>query len=229
MTSSATYKLISDPFVIHSSFTKILKPYRGCVKRNKAYAVIKHCASTILTPLCQHFTMRVIKTIRFMLHMAEEMLNADPTIIFILYVRDPRGTILSRMGLSHKLKKGNKKLIKAHANVLCSRMKHDYKSFISLSQIYPNNFWLMKYEDLALKPNETSNILFHRIGKTVPESVRTYLETHTQSKHKNFGGMGTMKNSSYVVSRWKTGLSKENIDDIISVCSEVLNIYGYDT
>ena len=176
---------------------------------------------------CLATSVRAIKTIRFLMYMSEAVLKKDPTIRFILYVRDPRGTILSRWGIETHLRKKNVYAQRQHALELCTRMQHDFDVYQQLSVKYPGHFLLVRYEDLALYPHETSKFIYNSLGRTVPLSVDKWINGHTHSTKKVKAVLGTNRNSSAVAERWRTDMTQKEQTIITSQCKRLLRTLGY--
>ena len=63
--------------------------------------------------------------------------------------------------------------------ILCKDMQDDFKTALYFKKYFPNNFHILRYEDLASDPFAKTKKLMHALGLAHHAKVRTYLELHT--------------------------------------------------
>jgi hypothetical protein len=160
--------------------------------------------------------------------MAPQVWELDPDIKMIHYVRDPRGTVVSRLLL------GNKKAITqgttsaSMGKDLCDRLRDDLHYSDQLLQDQPGSFIRVRYEDLAYNPIATLDVIYRSIGMNTPHALYTWIKRSTNSTKDN-GGMGTLrKNSTEVATKWQRLLSNETKLKYLEFCLDVLTHLGYD-
>lgn len=224
--SEVDRRVLRHYFVTKWNKSKKIIPYRKCLGGNSRDESIDHCLS-VLTTACTESNSHVIKTIRFLLHMSEPFLHRDPTVKFILYVRDPRGTILSRWDLEKKRNQSRKDHL-LEADALCRRLLYDHQEFQRLKEEYPDNFYMVRYEELSTEPITSVSKLYAFLGRNVPTEVLNWIPENTNSASNKTGGLATgHRNSSAVASRWKWALTTDEKALITSQCGEILKLYSY--
>ncbi|CAF1077899.1 unnamed protein product, partial [Didymodactylos carnosus] len=105
----------------------------------------------------------------------------DLNLKVVFLVRDPRGIYSSRKAMDWCV---NTPCIDVQN--LCNEMRVDLKVFRRLKQSNPNQFNLIKYEDLSSNPERETRILFKQLQIPYTKTVQRFLETHTSEKiHSN--------------------------------------------
>ncbi len=166
-----------------------------------------------------------VKTIRWQLNSTKTLLEKYPNIKIVYYSRDPRGLISSQVDVTSKANtKEAKDADHNYVKRICKSKESDISVYSVLKVLYPSNYHWLHYEDLALKPQESVQELFTFLGiKTVPLSVVSWLQEATHAKKEDYEGpYGTKRNSTEIVNRWKSNLTKRTIEDIEQLCQNVL-------
>ena len=84
---------------VYSSKSLSLIAYRNCLRRNRKYTSTKSLISRCLplaTEICTNAQIRATRVIRISGYMLKTLLDVDPDIKIVHYVRDPRAMFLSQ-------------------------------------------------------------------------------------------------------------------------------------
>ena len=178
--------------------------YQGHKRLHRQYynrpdlQVHQHCLNMIgaraepcLTPLikqCQSSKIRSTKVIRLHMRSIKKILEEDSSIKVILFIRDPRGIIESRL---RNIRKPKSKMIpfgriSSEASTLCQKIKEDVRVFRELQKYKPQNVYLLKYEDLIKDTQKTVKSIYKFIDQIVPQSVKDYFSQATNSTKNGF-------------------------------------------
>ena len=109
---------------------------------------------------------------------------------------------------------------------------------MNLGRKYPQNIYLLRYEDLCLNPYETVDKLLNFLNyKPIPELIDHYITSHfgkTPSgqeieipKTRHEDPLSSVKNSAQKVFEWKTTIRKGLQQEIEENCEKSMNILGY--
>lgn len=208
------------------------KYWKECSKKKSCFN-----ASYIDNTCRRHGTV-IVKTIRLKLREASEMFLTHPNLnLKIIYLmRDPRGSVNSRMKfpVSQWCKK----------DPMCSNPKHycdalaeDLKTSCTLLRDRPDDFRIVRYEDLALDPFGTTNSLVKFLGmSSMPRDTEIFLKTHTsvignvREKSRTQGvdyAYSTFRNSSITAMSWRQHMTFRRVKDLQSNCQAALTGMGY--
>ncbi|ELT99993.1 hypothetical protein CAPTEDRAFT_212615 [Capitella teleta] len=200
-----------------------LIPYQKCLDDDVTEARIRSCG-TIPQAYCETSQVRVIKTIRYLVGMSEILLAKDPSIKFINYVRDPRGTTKSIMDLEGK----NVNETSTNIRALCNRLYANHMEYERLKVKYPDNFYELRYEDLSASPKKEAADLYNFLGMELPRDIESWIRDNTNASNFKFGGLDTMnRNSAAISSRWHDGLTGDDLILITKHCTKALTAHHY--
>lgn len=188
----------------------------------------------LLRYLCLTSKYRVIKTIRATMRDTWEVVkNIDGSKVVHL-VRDPRPTIDS------KRKKGACKKdlggVAGCAERHCNRVRDDTMLRERLQISEPEKFQVVLYEDIALKPVETSKRMYEFLDMDFTDEIARYVynvtlgEDQTGCKVCKTGwqmGHSNTSSASHVTS-WKAKMNPGLIDMIQTRCLYAMATYGYE-
>ncbi|XP_034234608.1 carbohydrate sulfotransferase 6-like isoform X1 [Thrips palmi] len=175
-----------------------------------------------LNAFCRLFPFQSMKVVRLRLRLMEELL-ADPSlnIRVALLVRDPRGTLQSRLHRDWCPGKPDC----SDPKHLCKDLVSDYSAAVRLSKLYPGRFRAMRYEDLSVEPYKKVQELFDLFGLDFHPAVQEFLDTHTKV---DVGGVSsTYRNSKSAPFHWRQDLSHDRVHKIQHDCREAMKIWGY--
>ncbi|XP_011301436.1 carbohydrate sulfotransferase 5 isoform X2 [Fopius arisanus] len=175
-----------------------------------------------VSKFCRLFPFQSMKLVRLRLSVAEVLLEDKSLGIRLVFlVRDPRGLLQSR---KHRDWCPTSPDCSEPARV-CADMVSDFESAVKLTQKYPRNFKVMRYEDLSLDPFAHAKELYEFYGLDFHPNVQHFLETHTKS---DVGGVSsTFRNSKAAPFHWRNDLDFEEVQEIQSVCSNAMRLWGY--
>ncbi len=152
------------------------------------------------------------------------MMRIDPQAKLIHMVRDPRGT---GSGQINTFKRKDALLV----GYLWARYN---QNLLNLKAGYPNNYYLLKYEDLVLYPEQTVKSLCGFLEIEFDEQMMEYRKTMV----KRFGDYTeaiTKKHESLMrpidvkmVEGWKSKLTKKQIAQLEFATYDVAKLFGYD-
>ena len=192
-----------------------------------------------LTSICPLYPIKLIKTVRLRVARVEKLLQ-DPAmdVKVILLVRDPRGVYNSRS--SNQVTTWCKKDQCADPAVGCMDLMADVRAAEELAERFPGAVTLVRYEDLALMPEETTRQLLGFLDLPWTETMTNYIDTHTSKEKMRMvrnrltkklervkDTYGTAKNSSATAFAWRQKLGLERTQEIQSLCSEPMTRLGY--
>lgn len=183
----------------------------------------EYCSNpSFLSPFCRLFPLQSMKIIRLRLALAEQLLddsNLNVRIVFL--VRDPRATIQSRKHCEWC--PGNPDC--DHIPSVCEDLVSDFYAATNLSIKYPQQFKVIRYEELSLDPFRVTADILKFYGLPFDRNVRDFLESHTTSDIGNI--YSTYRNSKSTAFRWINELTLEEVDSIQASCSKAMYLWGY--
>ncbi|KAG6463693.1 hypothetical protein O3G_MSEX014021 [Manduca sexta] len=165
--------------------------------------------SDFTAKLCKLFPFQSMKVVRFRLRLIKELIeDKELNVKVVLLIRDPRGVMQSRQ--HRNFCKPSPDCWKPE--LLCADMISDYVAAGRLLSQYPDRLMVLRYEELALNPNTTTQLLlkFLRLGPT--QSVDEFLHSHTNVEVA--GVSSTYRVSREVPFRWKNVLDFNYVDEI---------------
>lgn len=219
----------------HLNFMKLkrnLQYWKNCSVRKSCYN------STYIDNFCSKFHAVVLKTIRLPLKHAVPMFQEYPDLnLKIIYLaRDPRGTLNSR----HKYPISawcRKDPVCFKSKTFCSSLEDDLRTSCALLNERPNDFMIIRYEDLSQDPYGVSKKILDFLE--MPEAdteMESFIKSHTSiSKSgpdkKKLDGLefsyATFRNSTETAFRWRKDTSFPQTLNIQKDCKEVLPKLGY--
>ena len=208
-----------------SSLDITIRRRESCLRRRRQAAA--PCLPK-LRAICNRTQIRSLKSIRVRLQTTLPLVVKYPDVKVVYYVRDPRAIIASRWtrlhGLISSVSGGD---IFTEAQLLCRKMLADFRTWTRAHEAFPNNFMMIRYEDLTLDVKRVSQNVYDFIREPIPPEVRsfTYRAAHARSDN---GFLGTNReNMTQTAGRWKKKLPVVVLKEITAVCQSVLNLLGY--
>lgn len=166
---------------------------------------------------CRSAPLVVVKVIRARLAWMMKFLEDPQLNLKVIHLtRDPRGSInaITRFGWN-----GN-------PHLRCSDLQDDMEIYEKLRQVFPRTVTQVHYEQLCLRPQETTkDILSFLFGNaTLSASVSAFLEQHMLGSRKIGGNMSTTKNSSAEFDAWRYKISEQLLKTVEAepVCVQVI-------
>ncbi|XP_006814671.1 carbohydrate sulfotransferase 1-like [Saccoglossus kowalevskii] len=181
-----------------------------------------------LTKACKNKRHVAVKEIRFYKLDTLRTLAEDPNLNFkiIHLVRDPRAIINSRENSffsNHDFKR--KRVPWDEVTDLCKDLQHNLDLITTLPQWLKGKYFLVRYEDLALRPLEATRDIYNFSGMPMDEDVEKWVYENTQTEQG--GDLSTTRNSTERVTAWRNELSFSVIADIQNKCKEPMEMLGY--
>ncbi len=150
----------------------------------------------------------------------DELLAGD--LMFVFVVRNPLDTLASLNEIRFK------KTVPAdfESKVLC--LKDFYQNAMTYAARYPQKSITLKYEDIVSHPVETMRILFKRLGERYEaEVLELFHEEKRRSGIEDPKVGNTREVHSNSVDRWRSDLTKEQINMANNHLSEIIEHFGY--
>ncbi|KAG7168735.1 carbohydrate sulfotransferase 1-like [Homarus americanus] len=151
-------------------------------------------------------------------------------------VRDPRALLASRSYLEEgqeiiKLINGTffTRDEKEPAKV-CERYRQDLTAARLLLHHYPHRYTMVRYEDLTLNPERVIRQLYTFLGLPYTALVDYMVTTMTigiNTEYENLHPFSTRKNTTNKMWAWRERLTYPQMLHIQTLCSDVLEAYGY--
>jgi len=196
---------------------------------------------TYLNAVCPLFPIKLIKTVRLRVAKVETLLkDKSLNLKVILLVRDPRGVYNSRS--SGAVSQWCKKDVCADPYTGCSDLSDDLQSALILESQFPGSIKLIRYEDLSLNPEETTQEMLKFLDLEWSPAMDNYISTHTSRdktkyvKNKKTNKVmktnniyGTTKNSTATAFAWVEKMPYSKIKYIEDACAEPMEELGYKT
>ena len=167
--------------------------------------------------VCNKKRLRATKVHRLSMQSVETLIEKDPEIYIVFYVRDPRGVFVSRETNKHMPLKA-----------LCKQMEKDHQLYTELKLKYPMSLHMMRYEDLAIHQEEALHDLFGFIDEPIPETTRKYLASITNAA--SDGGTYGVKrsDSAKTANAWRQKITKDVYAESRAECAEIIDLLGYE-
>ena len=193
-----------------------LKPY---IDRLKCYTAAKQSSTCVRSfeKVCNTHRLRTTKVHRLSMQSVETIIQRIPDIYIVFYVRDPRGTFVSRI-----------KNRGMPIGALCRQMEQDHQIYTKLKLKYPKSLHMMRYEDLAIQQEEALQDLFGFLDEPIPEATRKHMTSIT-SANSNGGRMGVKRSDSEkTANAWRQKIKKDIHEESKTECAKVLQLLGYE-
>ena len=219
-----------EKFTPCCNLEKIIKCHRKCADTMIAH--MKPCMEHInyARRNCSQKNLIGIKAIRMPMSVVEKILQEDPEIKVIHYIRDPRGIVASRQKSKWLQSSVAKKSWDREITLLCNKMQDDITARKRLEEKYPNSIFTIKYEDFAADPIHHGQKVYDHIGTSFPEDLQYWLYNSTHSTNKGAGAAFTTvrKDGSKAAFSWKKRLSASVQARWTKLCQGLLESLDYE-
>ncbi len=202
--------------------------YRKCVRdqagplRNGSIPdhMIDGCVHHIY-PQCKSRPIRSVKTIRMTALQMEHLLELDPSIRILYYIRDPRGLLNSRWSIF------GRKDVEFTVRNLCGKIREDMIHSQILLKRFTSQFHLLRYEDLVLNTTKFAEDVYTLIKHVAPPPVLQYMYDSSHADAAD-GVMGTKrKNSTETAIKWMKKLPADVLHIFDKHCSDIYEGFDY--
>ncbi|XP_037039805.1 carbohydrate sulfotransferase 5-like [Bradysia coprophila] len=179
---------------------------------------------TFMSNFCSIFPIQVIKEVRLRPGPAKAILmDSDLNVKIILLIRDPRGIVSSRKREKWCLFSKDREC--GDYTNLCQDLTSDFEAAKHLTKEYPQQFKVVRYEDLSLNVFAVMEDVLNFYGLPFRTEVELFLKTHCTS---NSGDtMSTYRDSKNVAFSWRYNLTFAEIEQLQSKCADAMNLWGY--
>ncbi|XP_017069864.2 carbohydrate sulfotransferase 1 [Drosophila eugracilis] len=142
----------------------------------------------------------------------------------LLMVRDPRGTIYSRLSNNWCTTEKD-----CEAEALCSDMVSDYQVVETLTKFYPHRFSIIRYEDLVLHPEESIKLVFDFYGLPLRQPKTSIRGIHPRSGQgvESIGVDLRLNYNNQPAYDWMSKMKVNDIKAVQKVCGEAMDLWGY--
>lgn len=217
-------ELLSRIFNCHHGTLEMLMPpvkplvfyWKKATRNSTSREMIKACKSSPI---------KIIKTIRYSLNTAIQMLRENPSVnVKVIHlVRDPRAMLRS-LRKNSSFKDSNQT---AEYRCRCIRRDLDFSKFLP-----QENYFRIRYEDLISNVLENVVKLYEFIGSPLSDELTFYIASHKWAdqfkKHPKIDEFTTYRNSNFNVNHWKENITAKEINDIEYYCGDIMEILRYE-
>ncbi|KAI1303938.1 Carbohydrate sulfotransferase 1 [Halotydeus destructor] len=181
---------------------------------------------------CKMADHHVIKTVRLPMEAIVSYYRSDiafhnETLQIVYLYRDARGVMNSRKSRSWC----SSKPACSSTVDLCTDMRLDWELFKYMKYLYPNNFHLLTFEELAMEPEMEAKRLFQLLNLTYTADVEHFIREHTRGHHGNSTTTSSVetsiRDSKDVAYKWKKELSVDEANFIEYQCADVVDEIEY--
>ncbi|CAH0668649.1 unnamed protein product [Spodoptera exigua] len=139
----------------------------------------------------------------------------------ILLMRDPRGLMQSRR---------HRRFCELSSDcwepsLVCADMISDYVAARNIMQRYPGRLLVVRFEDLALKPDITTQKILDFMRVDGRKAFDEFLQSHTNMEVA--GVHSTFKVTRNIPFKWKYTLDYNYVKDLQIACKEAMRLWGY--
>ena len=180
-----------------------------------------------MTKCCEESNVNVIKVNRLQMSQVGKLMDhldkdISKSLKIVLLIRDPRNVYSSRrdrpVACTHSCR---------DIGFICEDAKSNLIQYQELKKRYKNVF-IVRYEDLSTDPFGTTEDLFRKLHLDMNDNIDTFLEKHTNlKKYANRYKYTTYRDSKKIAFIWTQRLSRKEIDQVESTCSDLLLLAGY--
>ena len=156
--------------------------------------------------------------------------NPETDIRVIQLVRDPRGSLTSRIKLRWMVTDHRSPKFARNVRKVCSRLAENIRLGRSLGK-WQQRYLEVHYRDLAGKPIETTKLMYKFAGFKMPDGLLDWVVRKTSPskedlKKERRNRYSTVRNSTANIDKWRRTSPIERIRVIEDECSEALDLLG---
>ncbi|XP_054762293.2 carbohydrate sulfotransferase 4-like [Lytechinus pictus] len=242
---------------VSQEFVRLTNPWGGLINNRaicQATGKINQCkfrSSDMVNNLCTTYNgIMATKVIRADLGNIKPLVVEDKVNVKVIHlVRDPRGSAASRIHYyfeewsdlvrAHEAefqKKGrlaplgltnSTERIKDSIPTMCKWMRETREEAKTMPDWLRGRYYLLRYEDFAAAPLNTTEDLYQFVGLPLPQSVREWVRNNSQAKHSDPGTFSVHKNSRKTAQKWMKDLRELEIKQVEHDCGDVMEDLGY--
>jgi hypothetical protein len=176
---------------------------------------------------CEQSAVKVAQVVRMKMEDLEPIIQVNPDLHVVHYVRDPRGIASSRVSSALQWK-GSTTAVR-EADFLCQRIREDLRQRHRLEEKFPDVFTQLTYEDLVTQPNVTAQ-QFYSIFHGSPPIKRWHAFVKKNMHAQNDGGLFniTVHNATAHTTGWRRNIPQKKQKVINQICADVIKELGYE-
>lgn len=194
--------------------------YRTCARdiRHRLASCIP-----LLKQACKSTKYKAIKLLRADFDFIEDLVKKWPDVKIVYQVRDPRGTLVSRLRGSRQFLPS----LAAESSYLCPKMERDIEKYHQLKLKYPDKLHLLTYEDLAANTLHYTEEIYKFLDIPLTEEIKAFMYsiTHADKDGKHFEEK--RKNANATAYAWRKSLKAPEKKLIDANCLNVYQSMGY--
>ncbi|XP_041472243.1 carbohydrate sulfotransferase 4-like [Lytechinus variegatus] len=242
---------------VTEEFVRLTNPWGGLINNRaicQATGEITQCkfrSSDMVNNLCTSYNgIMATKIIRADLGNIKPLVVEDKVNVKVIHlVRDPRGSAASRI---HYYFEEWSDLVRAHEAefqtrgrlaplgltnsterikdcipTMCKWMRETLKEAKTMPDWLRGRYHLLRYEDFAAAPLNTTEDLYRFVGLPLPQSVREWVRNNSQAKDSDPGTFSVHKNSRKTAQKWMKDLRELEIEQVEHDCGDVMEDLGY--
>lgn len=221
-----------EQHIKYKKFRRNTRYWKDCSRRHACYN------GTYIDSYCHNQTTVIAKTIRINLQEASKLFTTHPhlNLKLIYLARDARGTMNSRTerNISPWCELDPMCINPVH---FCAGLKDDVNHTCSLLASRPNNFMVIRYEDIATNPYDVASQIVKFLGlPSVPDQTKKFLKSHTNfrgnpTRMSHAEGLDypytTIRNSSATAMSWRKEMPFTAVRMIQKHCKHFLSAFGF--
>ena len=142
-----------------------------------------------------------------------------PNARYIVLIRDPRAISASLLTYRERDLPAGPLLQKQSPVKWSTYWNNSYRGLLE----YLNSHIVVRYEDLVADPLREMTRILDYLGLDGAERL-----VELASRRDTFAGHATSDNPEASIDRWKTALSREDIEAIEQICGELMKAHGYE-
>lgn len=177
---------------------------------------------------CEGSKVNVIKVNRLQMSQVGKLMDhldedISKSLKIVLLIRDPRNVYSSRRDRPVRCFDSCRDI-----GFICEDAKSNLIQYQELKKRYKNQVFIVRYEDLSTDPFGATEDLFRKLHLDMNDNIDTFLEKHTNlKKYANRYKYTTYRDSKKIAFIWTHRLSRKEIDQVESTCSDLLLLGGY--
>lgn len=178
--------------------------------------------ANFLKGACQLFPWSTMKIVRMRLRLLRPILEDAKLNARIVYlVRDPRGVMNSRFDTVKWCSSSDCN----DPQSVCNDMDDDLTSALQLKEEFPDLVYILRYEDMSLRPGNKTKELLDFLGLDFDPKMQEFLDSHTTKNYDK--PWSTTRDSKTRVTYWATKLQQKQLKKVQDACAPVMQRFGY--
>ncbi|RUS88009.1 hypothetical protein EGW08_004175 [Elysia chlorotica] len=193
-----------------------------CVQRAATLEQEEKCLRA-MQKRCEQKRVRLVKTIRLSVKMAESLFQSNPCLKMIYLVRDPRGSYHSKS----KFFQGIGVNTTYDAERFCPRFDKDIDAVIELKARYPDRVYMVRFENMVEDTIDSSRKIYNFIGLDFSPAIEktVYDKIHAKGTPNEY--TVNRANATEACFKWRTTIDYSVAQVFDKYCSQPYSKLGY--